>query len=125
MRPWARSERADTLDVIVNDPQYALRKKAQLAALGEWTHINGLRQDSRDKVQDGILQSLMYKFDLEKASSSNAPLANSSASTAFLSDSLETPADQVPGGTISFIFERFSATVEKENDGELRDDSSS
>lgn len=102
-------------------PQYALKKKAQLAALGEWTHIDGLRRGSRDRVQDEILQSLMYEFGPEppQESSSSTLLAIDSTSTA------EIPVDQAPGGTISFIFERFSATVEKENDSEPGDDGSS
>ena len=104
-----------------------LRKKAQLAALGEWTHINGLRRGSRDRVQDDVLQKLMYDFGPEQpqASRSDALPVNDSASTASSSASFEMPVDRVPGGTISFIFERFSATIEKENDGEPGDDSSS
>lgn len=107
---------------MIDDPQYALRKKAQLAALGEWTHISGLRRGSRDQVQDDILRSLMYDFDPEQpqVSRPDALLANDLASTTFSSDSFEMPADRVPGGTISFIFERFSATIE-ENGGELED----
>jgi DNA repair and recombination protein RAD54B len=93
--------------------QYALRKKAQLAALGEWTHISGLRRDSRDRVQDKILQSLMYDFDPERPqkSRSDAPLSSDS----------EIPVDHVPGGTISFIFERFSV-VGKGDDSEPGDE---
>ena len=115
------------LTPLTNDPQYALRKKAQLAALGEWTHINGLQRGSRDRVQDEILQKLMYDFGPEQpqASSSDVLLANDSASTAFSSASIEVPVGRVPGGTISFIFERFSTTIEKENDGGPGDDSSS
>ena len=62
----------------------------------------------------------MYDFGPEQpqASRSDALLANDSAS-------FEMPVDRVPGGTISFIFERFSTTIEKENDGEPGDDGSS
>ena len=104
-----------------------LRKKAQLAALGEWTHISGLRRGSRDRVQDDILQSLMHKFDPEQPQSSclDALLAVDSTSASSPSDSSEIPVNQVPGGTVSFIFERFSATIEKGNDGEPVDGSSS
>jgi len=107
-------------DALTDDPQYALRKKAQLAALGEWTHINGLRRGSHDRVQDEILRRLMYDFGPKKpqASRSDALLANDSVSTAFSSDPVEMPVGKVPGGTISFIFERFSTTIEKENGGE-------
>ena len=86
-----------------------LRKKAQLAALGEWTHIDGLRRGSRDRVQDDILRNLMYEFNPEQLQSSRLDTS---------SDSSGVPLNRVPGGTISFIFERFSATVEKGNGGE-------
>ena len=101
-----------------------LRKKAQLAALGEWTHINGLRQGSRDRVQDEILQSLMYDLGpaQTRASRPDALSANGSMSADFSSDSFEMPVGRAPGGTISFIFERFSATIEKGNDSEPGDD---
>jgi DNA repair and recombination protein RAD54B len=109
----------DALDTYLL--QYALKKKAQLAALGEWTHINGLRRGSRDRVQDEILQSLMYDFDPDQPqdSGSNTTLPIDSTTT------IEIPADRTPGGTISFIFERFSAAVEKGNDSEPVDEGSS
>ncbi|KAF9653003.1 hypothetical protein BDM02DRAFT_3266009 [Thelephora ganbajun] len=108
----------DYVDAV--DKSYALRKKAQLAALGEWTHINGLRRGSRDRVQDEVLQSLMYGFDPERSQQSR-----SDALSAIDSSTTEIPVDQVPGGTVSFIFERFSATIEKEDDGEPGDGGSS
>jgi hypothetical protein len=78
-------------------------------------------------VQDDILQKLMYDFGPEqpRVSRSDTLLSNDPASVALSPDPVEMPVNRVPGGTISFIFERFSATVEKENDGELGDDSSS
>lgn len=78
-------------------------------------------------MQDDILRGLMYKFDPERprASRSDALLVDDSVPTAFSSDVLEIPVDRVPGGTISYIFERFSATIEKENDGEPGEDGSS
>lgn len=95
--------------------QYALKKKAQLAALGEWTHINGLQQGSRDRVQDEILQNLMYEFDPKQSQKTSLDEFDSASI-------VEIPVDQVPGGTISFIFEKFSTTVEKENDSEPGDE---
>lgn len=77
-------------------------------------------------MQDEILQNLMHKFDPEQPQPSclDALLAIDSKS-ASLSDSSEIPVNQVPGGTVSFIFERFSATIEKENDSEPGNGSSS
>lgn len=78
-------------------------------------------------MQDNILQHLMYEFDAEQSQPArlDAVSATGSASTAFSSDSPEMPVNRVPGGTISFIFERFSATIEKVNDGEPGDGGSS
>lgn len=101
--------------------QYALKKKAQLAALGEWTHINGLRRASRARVQDKILQSLMYEFDPGQPQESRSDALSSIDSTSIT----EIPVDQVPGGTISFIFEKFSTTIEKGDDSEPGDEDSS
>jgi len=69
----------------------------------------------------------MYDFGPEQpqASRSDALPTNDLASTAFSSVPVEMPVGKVPGGTISFIFERFSTTIEKEKDGEPGDDSSS
>lgn len=77
-------------------------------------------------MQDSILQDLMYKFDPEQSRSSHLGTLSTidSASTASSPDSSEIPVSQVPGGTISFIFERFSATIEKGNDREAEEESS-
>lgn len=63
----------------------------------------------------------MYAFDHEQPQETRSGMRSSieSASTT------EIPVDRVPGGTISFIFERFSATIEKENGGEPGDEDSS
>ena len=107
-------ENADALKIQL--PQYALKKKGQLAALGEWTHINGLRRGSRSMVQDKILQSLMHEFDPGRSQEPRSDAVIESTSIA------EIPVDRVPGGTVSFIFERLSTTIEKENDSEPRDE---
>ncbi|PCH43504.1 hypothetical protein WOLCODRAFT_164492 [Wolfiporia cocos MD-104 SS10] len=99
------------------DRTYIKRKKAQLAALGEWTHINCLRQNAREAVHDEILanmlyapesqqqrdtiakqsrlQSLLDAVDLEKIRAASTPLS----------------VGDVPGGTISFLFERGSKSA--------------
>ena len=69
----------------------------------------------------------MHEFGPEQPQPSclDALLAIDSASASSSSDSSEIPVNKVPGGTLSFIFERFSATIEKENDSEPGDGSSS
>ena len=59
-------------------------------------------------MQDKILQSIMYELD---------PKLSTDPSSAT-----EIPVDRVPGGTISFIFEKLSTTIEKENDSEPGDE---
>jgi hypothetical protein len=78
-------------------------------------------------VQDDILQSLMYEFGPKQPqpSSLDALLAIGLATATSSFDSSEMPVNRVPGGTISFIFEKFSTTIEKENVGEPEDDNSS
>ena len=72
-------------------------------------------------MQDKILQSLMHEFDPEQARESRSdPLLSSDPTS-----TTEIPADRVPGGTISFIFEKFWTTIEKENDSEPGDGDSS
>jgi len=69
----------------------------------------------------------MHEFGSEQPQPSRLDtlLAVDPTSTAFSSDSSEIPVNRVPGGTISFIFERFSATIEKGSDGEPGGGSSS
>lgn len=70
-------------------------------------------------MQDDILQKLMYEFGSEQPRQPRLDIsAVGSTSTALPSDPSEMHVSRVPGGTISFIFERFSATIEKENDSE-------
>ena len=77
-----------------------------------------MHQSSRGRVQDKILQSLMYEFDPEHPQESRpeALLTVDSTSTA------EMPVNRVPGGTVSFIFEKFSTMIEGENDSEPGDE---
>lgn len=63
-------------------------------------------------MQDKILQNLMHEFDPVQPEESRSD----ALSPTNLTSITEMPADRVPGGTISFIFEKFSATAEKEND---------
>lgn len=93
---------------------YLQKQKAGLAALGEWKHINCLRPSTRDDIQDDILRKL---FDSPKPTKGQEPktklqvllsgidLENIAAMDEILS------LNDVPGGTISFLFEKSSTTV--------------
>jgi DNA repair and recombination protein RAD54B len=106
--------------------QYLKKKKAELAALGEWTHINCLRPDASERVHDDILRSLLLR-----SPSSHKPVdpADGSSKSRILSlldavdlDSISGPEDltikDVPGGTVSFLFEKGTSMSRDEDEDE-------
>jgi DNA repair and recombination protein RAD54B len=105
--------------------QYLKKKKAQLAALGEWTHINGLHPSARDNVKDDILRKLLYS----KEETAERPVVeHRSRLDALLTavdlenigaDATSLAACDVPGGTVSFLFERCSKVILEETDIEV------
>ncbi|EMD37765.1 hypothetical protein CERSUDRAFT_94757 [Gelatoporia subvermispora B] len=95
------------------DRAYRKRKKEQLAALGQWTHINCLRPDARTKIQDELLARIVSPVNEKEPDA----LGGQSRVDALLQAvdlenvlSNANAADQVPGGTVSFLFERSSRT---------------
>jgi len=107
-----------------------LKKKAQLASLGEWTHISGLVRNARRQVKDDILGMLLHKFEDDDANDTNRSQSKSrlqnlleaadidNVSTAEIAKKNRgVSIHDVPGGTISFLFERCSnKKVEDEED---------
>jgi DNA repair and recombination protein RAD54B len=103
------------------------KKKAELAALVEWTHINCLRQDAAERVQDDILRKLL----IQPSSSHDRQVGNPSKSRlSSLLDAvdldnisrLESPevtVKDVPGGTVSFLFEKGTSMSKNENEDSL------
>ncbi|KAH9998501.1 P-loop containing nucleoside triphosphate hydrolase protein [Russula compacta] len=112
--------------VKVVDSQNADKaKKAELAALGEWTHINCLRPDAGERVNDDILRSLLF----QSSSSQVDPVANSSKSRiSSLLDAVNLDnisrmerrpvltVKDVPGGTVSFLFEKGYSMLKDEEE---------
>jgi len=86
--------RQEKLDAT--DKAYMQKKKAGLAALGEWTHINCLTS-SGGHIQDDILRKIVST-------------STDGISTKAGVDKQRSVRD-VPGGTISFLFEKCSKTV--------------
>lgn len=93
------------------------RKKAELASLGQWTHLNCLRTDARDNVQDDVLRRLIYVPEKSVSESkAAAALSGSLLDAVDLDNVLAIEEDEpeglsardVPGGTISFLFEKTS-----------------
>ncbi|KAH8107828.1 P-loop containing nucleoside triphosphate hydrolase protein [Cristinia sonorae] len=96
------------------DKMYLKEKKAQLASLGEWTHIHCLAPNAKDRIHDTILQKLLFIRPSAASSSSSSAgkgRAVSLLDAVDLDQIMEDTApplsvDDVPGGTVSFLFER-------------------
>ncbi|KIJ67587.1 hypothetical protein HYDPIDRAFT_127687 [Hydnomerulius pinastri MD-312] len=98
------------------------KKQVELAALGEWTHINCLRPLARDDVHDDVLRRLLHLTESEDQGMAAEPAEAKSRLDSLLSavdldnisamDETE-PLPSVrdfPGGTISFLFEKTSTS---------------
>jgi DNA repair and recombination protein RAD54B len=123
---------------IVDTPlQYLKRKKAELAALGEWTHIDCLRRNARDDVHDDILRKLILEPESEIAKNDKAdpprPQPKSRLDSLLSAIDMENisgldddaprlSVHDVPGGTVSFLFEKSSksAIVPEEDEEDHR-----
>jgi DNA repair and recombination protein RAD54B len=92
--------------------QYLKKKKAELASLGEWSHINCLRQDAGERVHDDILRSLLFrsssshKQQVDPVDGSSKSRILSLLDTVDLDDIEDLTIKDVPGGTVSFLFEK-------------------
>ncbi|KAI0320767.1 P-loop containing nucleoside triphosphate hydrolase protein [Amylostereum chailletii] len=99
------------------DKAYLKKKKAALAALGEWTHINCLQPNAKDRVQDDILRHLIHSPNPD-SKIQPAPTHNGSrvldaldlSNVLNMDEDAGLAIDSVPGGTMSFLFERSSET---------------
>ncbi|RDB25350.1 DNA repair and recombination protein RAD54B [Hypsizygus marmoreus] len=100
------------------DRAYLQKKKAGLAALGEWKHINCLRISARDDIQDDILRKLVDFGEPE--AKSDTPQQRKSQIDALLSaidlENVENmtrvlTVREVPGGTVSFLFQKSSTAA--------------
>ncbi|KXN90194.1 DNA repair and recombination protein RAD54B [Leucoagaricus sp. SymC.cos] len=98
------------------DKAYLEKKKAGLAALEEWKHVNCLATTVRPNIRDDILcQLLPGGGDEELPSSQNESLLSAINLDRVCAAMKVKPVSEVPGGTITFVFEK---TVEKSVDGE-------
>ncbi|KAA1474331.1 hypothetical protein DENSPDRAFT_840910 [Dentipellis sp. KUC8613] len=111
------------------DKAYMKKKKAALAALGKWTHINCLKPRARDKIGDDMLRKLIFTPGPGKPPASTQKDATKARVDSLLDavdlDNLENTSgysvDDVPGGTLSFLFERSSETPADDEDAEVLD----
>ncbi|KIM91969.1 hypothetical protein PILCRDRAFT_809966 [Piloderma croceum F 1598] len=122
-------------DINKMDKSYFKKKKAELAALGEWTHIDCLRPNARDDVHDDILRKLIFEPETDGSAEIKPPPPQSKSRidsllsaidweniSAVDEDSPRLGVHDVPGGTISFLFEKSSksAIVAEEDEEDHR-----
>ncbi|KAJ7755699.1 SNF2 family N-terminal domain-containing protein [Mycena maculata] len=98
-------------EITKMDEAYMEKKRAGLAALGQWKHINCLLPTARDDIRDHILRKLVFLPEPEKkASRSQSQLLAALDAAAAMS---ALTVSDLPGGSVSFLFEK-SSTVELE-----------
>ena len=107
--------------------QYLKKKKAELAALGEWTHINCLRPEAGERVHDDILRSLLFRSSSSHKQQADPVDGSSGSRILSLLDAVdrvdisrleELNIKDVPGGTVSFLFEKGISTSRDEVEDE-------
>ncbi|KAI0723311.1 SNF2 family N-terminal domain-containing protein [Earliella scabrosa] len=108
-------------DINKLDQAYLKQKRAQLAALGEWTHINCLRPGAADRVEDDMLTHLIYSP--ENAGTSATPPQSLTAKLLDAADKIMAEEefysrDKLPGGSVSFLFERSTKLSVEDNEVE-------
>ncbi|KAJ3901407.1 SNF2 family N-terminal domain-containing protein [Lentinula edodes] len=104
------------------DTEYLERKRTSLASLEEWKHINCLKQDAFKEVEDDLLRRMLYvrpKKELVSHTGTVTEQILHSVDLENLGEMEPLTARTVPGGTVSFLFERSSveageATSEEE-----------
>ena len=98
-------------------------KKAELASLGEWKHINCLKPTANDEVLDDVLRAVLH--DCGPKPKSFASIQGESTMSRLLQatdieniqamDRVLSVGD-VPSGTVSFLFERGAQTTDAQED---------
>jgi DNA repair and recombination protein RAD54B len=109
------------------------KKKAELAALGEWSHINCLKPAAQSGLIDDVLRSILYKPPAAPQPPSvkeSEQIAQPKSRVEMLLAAIDLsnlngtpePSDEimnvkdVPGGTVSFVFERTSENPDDEEE---------
>ncbi|TBU32764.1 P-loop containing nucleoside triphosphate hydrolase protein [Dichomitus squalens] len=113
-------------DINKVDRAYMKQKRTQLAALGEWTHINCLQPGAADRVEDDLLTHLIYSPETAKDHDTTGPAQSLKdrlfeAADKIMASDDHLSRDMLPGGAVSFLFERSTKTSfgdDKETDGD-------
>lgn len=102
------------------------KKKAELASLSEWKHINCLKASASDEVLDDVLRVILHDCG-PKPKTSLASFQGESTMDRLLEaadlDNIQAldkalGVGDVPGGTVSFLFERGSTNDAEEKEAE-------
>ncbi|KAI0036857.1 P-loop containing nucleoside triphosphate hydrolase protein [Vararia minispora EC-137] len=91
------------------------RKKDALAALGQWKHINCLKGDAGDHISDSVLLHLLNRKQVPGKAASEGKKKERTMSlleAVDLDNISSAPADTIPGGTLSFLFEKVTDNIE-------------
>jgi DNA repair and recombination protein RAD54B len=104
-------------------------KKAELASLGEWKHINCLKPTATDDVLDDVLRAILHDCgpkpksfaSIEGESKMSRLLQATDIQNIQAMDRVLSVGD-VPSGTVSFLFEKGSQTMEEQEDKTKADD---
>ncbi|KAF6760030.1 RAD54B protein [Ephemerocybe angulata] len=95
------------------DQEYLEKKKAELASLSEWKHINCLKSEASDRVLDDVLRVILHdcgpkpkSFSSIKGESTMGRLLEAVDLDNIQAMDKVIHVSDVPGGTVSFLFER-------------------
>ncbi|KAJ6497887.1 SNF2 family N-terminal domain-containing protein [Mycena sanguinolenta] len=102
--------RPEEIDKI--DRAYLEKKRAGLAALGQWKHINCLLPTAREDIHDSMLRKLLFvpPSDNSKPQSQLLAILDAAATMASITVS------DLPGGSVSFLFEKNTSTTVESGD---------
>ncbi|KAF5370698.1 hypothetical protein D9758_002095 [Tetrapyrgos nigripes] len=117
LKGFVAASQVKTENVIKADREYLRKQKESLVALEEWRHINCLKTNASEEVQDPILQKLLYIRQTSIATDESTDQSKlERLLTAVDIDVIEAMDSlnvrDVPGGTISFLLQKSSSTVE-------------
>ncbi|VDC03609.1 unnamed protein product [Peniophora sp. CBMAI 1063] len=112
------------------DKGYLKKQKAALAALGQWRHINCLKPGAKALIKDDLLHHLLHMPERNTASLSSEarPRASTLLDAVDLDNVLAMSVDDadnlrdVPGGTLSFLFQKDTSITTQEEEERGIDD---
>ncbi|KAG8843774.1 helicase [Tulasnella sp. 330] len=121
---------ASSVDVEKEEKKIRKKKRGDLAALEEWSHVNCLQSSAQEYIKDAMLQKLLHhpistsaetdeniidnSSEVEVNSDLGDPTQQKRKSTKDLG---EDDMENLPGGTVTFVFERKSKMEEPGTDG--------